>query len=189
MTNLHVKYEDYEINVIEDNQRKPFGLLTDRHVTDRIETERQTLAKQYTPSWVFFEGGHKKDNIEKNIYVIFLRNKDLDIKWLLIEGILNTLYFLPSGFIMTTLPFLFREFWSPCHFSTKGIMIKEILIYSLQKTWVDLHNKNNLTLHNAQYLSKCKWGDNQVPKLCHIEGWERKGSKCFFTYIHCDLDL
>ena len=34
MANTHVKYEDFEIHCFHDNQRKPYGLLTDQ-LTDR----------------------------------------------------------------------------------------------------------------------------------------------------------
>ena len=40
MTELHLKYENFVINRFQDNLQKPYGLQTDQ----------QTLAKQYTPS-------------------------------------------------------------------------------------------------------------------------------------------
>jgi hypothetical protein len=43
MINHLVKYEDSVINSVQDNQRKPCGLPTDR------PTDRPTLAKQHTP--------------------------------------------------------------------------------------------------------------------------------------------
>ena len=55
MTNQHVKYKHSVMNGIKDNQRKSFGLPTDRQ-TD--------ISKTIYP--LFFEGGHK--NIGQYIY-------------------------------------------------------------------------------------------------------------------------